>query len=262
MPRNPRRKPEESGGAPAWLVTYGDLMSLLLTFFVLLLSFSTISERDFRRAMMSLQGAFGVLQYQDSAIRPITVTPRQASREMERIARKLRRALQIRGLEDQVRIEFDAAGGFKLSLPDAILFDSASADLKPAAAPILDDVAEILAELPETFLEVRGHTDSRPLTSTARYRDNWDLSYFRADAVARYLNRAGNIPMRQFEVVACGESQPVATNDTEEGRAANRRVEVYVRGVLDRGRIEDLRREFRRFDLMTQPLAAPPPPGP
>jgi chemotaxis protein MotB len=240
--RNKKQHQEE--GAPGWIVTFSDLMSLLLTFFVLLLSFSTISEKDFQKAVMSLQGAFGVLSHMQTEIRPISEMPRVNRSAMDRAARRLRRQLQIRGQDKDVKVEFDATGGLKIVLPTAILFGSASADLMPAAAPVLQDVADVLKSLPEVFIEVRGHTDSRPMTSSGRYRDNYDLSYFRADAVARRVQTVGQIPMRQFEVVACGDSQPVATNETEEGRAANRRVEIFVRGVLDNQQVEGLRSEF------------------
>src|SRR5690606_4418358 len=79
------------------------------------------------------------------------------------------------------------------------------------------------------FVEVRGHTDNRPI-SGAGYRDNFDLSYERAKNVMLYFTRQGGLPQDEFEVIACGESQPIATNETEEGRQANRRVELFVRG--------------------------------
>jgi chemotaxis protein MotB len=243
-----RKAKQEGGGVPEWVVTFADMMSLLLTFFILLLSFSTISEEDFQRAVMSLQGAFGVLSYMQTEIQPISEMPRVNRSAMDRAARRLRRQLQIRGQEKDVKIEFDATGGLKIVLPTAILFGSASADLMPAAAPVLADVADVLKSLPEVFIEVRGHTDSRPMTSSGAFRDNYDLSYFRADAVARRLHDTGQIPMQQFEVVACGDSQPVATNETEEGRAANRRVEIYVRGVLDNQQVEGLRSEFESVE--------------
>jgi len=236
-----KKKGSDERGAPAWIVTFSDLMSLLLTFFVLLLSFSTISEEDFNQAMASLQGALGIMSMHDGMVAFHPRPQRQArQQETERAARRLRRQLQVEGLEMQVKIEYDAQGGLKIILPNAVLFDSASADLKPEALPLLQDIGSVLAELPDTFIEVRGHTDALPTSPGARFRDNYDLSYFRAYAVADRLAVAGGVPEEQFEIVASGANQPVATNATEEGRAANRRVELYVRGLVDQRRMESL----------------------
>jgi len=226
-----RRKKDEGGeGAPAWLMTYGDLMSLLLTFFVLLLSFSSIAEPEkFEQAIGSIRGALTVLEGSGKPI-PLSVKPPQPprSRTIEKIARELRRRLQVLGKESEIKLKFDK-GGLRISLPSKILFDSASAKLKPEAEPVLRDVSELLGQIPGVFVEVRGHTDNRPLTSSSLYRDNYDLSYGRAKAVAGFLHQSGNIPMEQLDLIAKGPSEPIATNDTEEGRAANRRVDLFVR---------------------------------
>jgi len=252
-----KKQSSEPPGAPGWLVTYGDMMSLLLCFFVLLLSFSTISEEDFNQAMGSLQGALGVLPRFSGVLESMQIQSRQARNKMEEAARRLRRQLQVVGKEQDVKIEYDALGGLKISLPSAVLFDSGSATLRPEAYPVLQDVAEVLGDMPDTFIEVRGHTDTATLINAVRFRDNYDLSYFRADAVARQLNLFGAVPMEQFEIIACGPSQPLATNNTEEGRRANRRVEIYVRGLVDRSRMESLREEMRSLGGPDAPAALP-----
>lgn len=237
------RKKKSGGGdegAPMWIVTFSDLMSLLLTFFVLLLSFSTIQEEEFNKAMSSLQGALGVLPQFSSIVAPSPRKPTRATSEAEKAARRLRRKLQVEGKEKQVKIEYDATGGLKISLPDAVLFEAGSATLKAEAFPILENIASVLTGLPDTFVEVRGHTDGTPLNESPNFRDNYDLSYFRAHSVANRLAIVGTVPMEQFEIVACGPSQPLATNDTLEGRRANRRVELYVRGLVDDKKLDAL----------------------
>ena len=236
-----KKKGAEEGGAPGWIVTFSDLMSLLLTFFVLLLSFSTISEDDFNEAMMSLQGAFGLLPSFTSVVAPLPSRHRRKAEEVAEMARRLRRQMQIIGEEKKVKIEMDALGGLKINLPSAVLFDLGSAVLRPQAFEVLQDVAEVLSELPDTFIEVRGHTDGSPIANAGPHRDNYDLSYARADAVTRQITAFGKIPMNQFEIISCGPSQPLATNTTEDGRSANRRVEIYVRGLVDRSTMEGLR---------------------
>jgi len=242
--RDARKKKADQGPTvPGWVVTYGDMMSLLLCFFVLLLSFSTISEEAFNKAFMSLQGAFGVLDRFDGLINPVPRRPRKTQEEVERMARKLQRQMQVLAKDSDVTIEFDEEGGLKISLPSEILFESASAALRPGAYTVLNELAEVLKDVPESFIEVRGHTDARPLAYSTNYRDNYDLSYMRADAVARRLNVFGGIPLNQFEIVACGPSQPMATNLTPEGQQANRRVEIYVRGAFNRGKMAELRKK-------------------
>lgn len=227
-------------GAPAWLATFADLMSLLLTFFVLLLSFSTISEEKFNQALMSLEGGFRPFPAFATFIAPVPRPPRRDNDKASQAARKLRRVLQVRGLEKKVKIDFDAVGGIKINLPANLLFEPGEATLRPAAIPVIKDIADVLAELPESFFEVQGHTDSRPLSSALRFRDNYDLSYERAHSVTEQMVITGGLSVNQFEIHAMGASQPIATNATEEGRAANRRVEIYVRGLLDKDKLNTL----------------------
>ena len=241
MARDRQKKKDEGAEIPGWVVTYGDMMSLLLCFFVLLLSFSTISEEAFNQALMSLQGAFGVLPRFDSLFNPVPRQPKEAQEAMERMARKLKRQMQVMGKDTDIDVQFDLEGGLKINLPNKILFESGNANLKPDAYAILNEVAEVLRDVPDSFIEVRGHTDARPMSRSTEYRDNYDLSYGRADAVVRRLNTFGNIPMNQFEIVACGPSRPIATNTTADGQRANRRVEIFVRGAFNRDRIEEWR---------------------
>lgn len=232
-----RKKQEASGGAPEWIVTFSDLMSLLLTFFVLLLSFSTVSEKDFNEAMSSVQVALGVLDKNMGLLNPTAMMQRERGKQAERTARRLRRQLQVLGMEQQVKMEFDAVGGLKISLPGSLLFDAGSASLKPDALPALREIAGVLKDLPETFIEVRGHTDMSPLNASGGYRDNYDLSYQRAHSVFEQLAGPGRVPVQQFEITASGASQPAAPNDSEAGRQANRRVEIYVRGFVDESKV-------------------------
>lgn len=227
-------------GAPAWLATFADMMSLLLTFFILLLSFATISEDKFKQALMSLEGGFRPFPAMSGFVTLVPRTSKKADSEASQAARRLRRMLQVRGLEKAVKIEFDAAGGLKINLPGHLLFETGESTLRPTALPVIEEIALILSELPESFFEVHGHTDARPMSATPRFRDNYDLSYFRAHSVTEQLVLGGGLPIEQFEIHANGASQPIATNDTDEGRAANRRVEIYVRGLLDKQRLDRL----------------------
>jgi chemotaxis protein MotB len=238
-----KRRQEEARGAPGWVVTYGDMMSLLLTFFVLLLSFSSVSEEEFQKAMSSLRGALGVLKSDSSLIELRMAVPRPTARtprSVERMARELRWRLQVQGKAKDISMEFDEAGGLKISLPSHVLFDSARAELRPAAFPLLGDVSDVLADVPSAVVEVRGHTDSRPLRSSAQFADNLDLSYARAKSVQSVLVERGAVAPERCEIIAKGPYAPVADNATPEGRQANRRVEIYVRGELTQEELEKL----------------------
>ncbi len=262
MARKREKKGSDEPGVPGWVVTYGDMMSLLLTFFILLLSFSTISQKDFKEAMMSLQGAFGIFSQFEHIINPMPRPPKKSSKQSEKTARQLQRMLQIQGKDKDVKIEYANDGDLRIVLPNQFLFESASADLKSEADAMLASVGEVLADIPSGFINVLGHTDNRPLASSSQYRDNWDLSYGRAYSVVKQLSVGSNIAMDRFEIVACGPSQPIATNDTEEGRQANRRVEILVRGLQDSATVDELQGRIDQIQgLGTQDVTPQPETG-
>lgn len=216
-------------------------MSLLLCFFVLLLSFSTISEEAFNEALASLQDALGVLDMHSGIVNPIPRRAEKNAQDIQETARQFQQHMQVLDKDSDVKVRFDDEGGLKISLPNDILFEAANAALRPEAYPVLNGLAEVLKDVPNAFIEVRGHTDGRPVAQGSLFRDNYDLSYKRAEAVWRRLTEVGGLPFDQFEVVACGPSQPIATNDTPEGRQANRRVDIFVRGAFNRDKIEEWR---------------------
>lgn len=252
------RKEEQAGGAPAWMVTYGDLMGLLLTFFILLAAFSTIDDKKISQAIGSIQGALGVMP-RNMMVSPIMQHQSQrqgaARRSMERVARELRTRLQVLGLEKGVEIKFDGAGGLDISLPNAILFDFGKAELKPEAYEIINQLATSLGEVPGKSVEIRGHTDNIPIAAGGLYADNYDLSYHRAKNVMLQMTGPGGIPEQECEVVACGPSQPVADNATEEGRQRNRRVQIKIRGDFSDETTQELQ---QMIDEMRSREPAPP----
>jgi chemotaxis protein MotB len=231
MAREKKQQGGGEGGAPAWMVTYGDLMGLLLTFFILLISFSTLDQKKISQAIISVQDAFGV---QNMTVAQILKNMAQAQnrtpRSIERAAREFRSRLQMLGLEENIEIKYDGEGGLEINLPNRVLFDLGRAELKPEAYEVLNGLASSLGEIPGKRIEIRGHTDNLPLSDTSRFADNYDLSYHRAKNVMLQMTEPGGIPQAETEVIACGPSQPVGDNDTEEGRQLNRRVQVRIRG--------------------------------
>ncbi|MBU0742402.1 flagellar motor protein MotB [bacterium] len=214
---------------PGWVVTYGDMMSLLLTFFILLVSFSSIQETKFKEAMESLQGALGVLQKYTTAIDfrtlPVYEERQTDNSEIYYQIKKLEQFLLDEGIDQAVEIEV-TADGIRLRVVDSFLFPSARADLQPQAMKLLDSIAGMLDGM-GTDITISGHTDSVPI-HTARFPSNWELSAARAIAVARRFQEVGVNPQR-MSAVGYGEFRPLDNNATTEGRAANRRVEIFLK---------------------------------
>lgn len=147
-----------------------------------------------------------------------------ALRNMARQFRDMIAAGQLR-----VRI---VRGNMVVELPDNVLFDSGRAELREAGQETLSRVAEVLARVPNRNFLVAGHTDNVPLGRRSRYDSNWELSAARGVAVVRYLAAHGMSPER-LAAAGYADTQPVASNDSEEGRAQNRRIEIIVLPNLD-----------------------------
>ncbi len=208
------------------MVTYGDMMSLLLTFFVLLISFSTVHEEDFEKAVASLKGALGVLPRELTFLDFRQPIPEMRVQRFQDVAAKIAEYIRVHGRERDIHVQFTAEG-LKLTMQDPVLFDTGEDALKPEAVPILTDVSGLLAELSDNFISIQGHTDNVPIR-TARFRSNLELSAARAISVARFLMDKGSIDPKNVSVVGYSENLPVAPNDSPENRAKNRRVEVHV----------------------------------
>ncbi|RJP73388.1 MAG: flagellar motor protein MotB [Candidatus Abyssobacteria bacterium SURF_17] len=220
----------DSPVAPGWMVTYGDIMGLLLTFFVLLLSYSTIKEEAFRRAISSFQEALGVLPQDRSVMNFEHIPAVRLSPPLppEEIMKRIRNAISGAGLRESVRVKLEREG-IRITIQTPILFDSGKADLRPDALPVLDELVKIFGESPNDVV-VEGHTDNVPI-HTPEFPSNWELSTARAISVTRYFFQKGNLKAARFAVAGYGEYHPVAANDTPEGRQENRRVEILLKNI-------------------------------
>jgi len=215
------------GGAPAWMVTYGDMMSLLLTFFVLLLSFSTIHEEEFKKAMASLQGALGVLEFNRTVIQVPTATPEiPRPRPVRQVAARLARYIKVHGLSANMKVR-RVAGGFKITMQNPALFETGRAELTEEARRILTDVSVMLNDLADFDIQIEGHTDNVPI-HTEEFPSNLELSAGRSLAVARFFIDRQGFDSTRISVAGHGENKPVASNATADGRGKNRRVEINV----------------------------------
>ena len=241
---------EVEEGAPGWVTTFADLMSLLLTFFVLLYSMSELKVENFFIAAESLREAMGstaetppdsivglMMESADpeTIINPLNSESNEGSGvddEVEQVAREylllleqqLRSSVEEAGLdESMINISRDDDGLY-LRIRNAALFESAQVQVRPEAEALLVTLASITSEIAIPTI-VAGHADSRPI-STPAFASNWELSAARAAGVARLMFESGH-PAARLEVESYGEHRPLASNDSEEGQSANRRVELF-----------------------------------
>ena len=261
------KRPEEpKKGAPAWQSTFSDLMNLLLCFFVLLFSMSTVDTEKFEALIASLQSSMSILPAGGSAIgdgqmvsagvnqlefldsyyndlansktknetdtegedKDVTEAyEQQELAESEEMADKVEEAVSQYGLQDLVDVDFNAEY-VQISLSGAILFESGSADFATEATSVLDKVSKILNSYNENLIEVEGHTDNVPITSSGKYEDNDVLSMYRALNVANYIRSVSTLDPSHIKSSGRGQYMPVADNSTAEGRALNRRVEIKI----------------------------------
>lgn len=221
-------EPRTEHGSPLWVITFSDMVTLMLCFFVLLLSFANTDSENFRSAAGSVRQAFGASRPSAAKAQPTVESPSDvapaASAEPAATPATLERVrayLTERGLSDAVDV-IDSPRGVVLRAKDRVLFATAEADLKPEGLAVLDTVT-VLSFGFEGRLAVEGHSDDRPMLSS-RFPSNWELSSARAGAVLRYLLEQGIDPALVY-VAGYAHTRPIADNATSEGRALNRRVE-------------------------------------
>ncbi len=232
-----RRKTDDDGqaGSPPWITSYADMTQLLLTFFVLLFAFSSIDAIKFRQAVISLQGALGVLsggpQILSPGELPVPKPPGEARPSgtdeitLEGIRAEVLSFLERRELSDEVHLELTERG-LVVSFMDRVLFELGRADLAAEPQRVLSDVASILAKIPND-IRIEGHTCDLPI-QTPKFPSNWELSTARACAVLRYFIESAGLAPERFTAMGYGQFKPKAPNTSEANRALNRRVDIVI----------------------------------
>jgi len=257
----PRQRKQQKG-APMWMVTFADMMTLLVTFFVLLMSFVIIDQQRYRIQAEYIRAGFtaSVFEQLTGRVQDITIADERGSiipafptvpsapdlmeeqviepqdtaeladrgepSPAEQVEATLTDALSemidlgdvaVERMEDEVIIR----------LQDQFAFELGSEQIQPQFRSMLLEIKRLLRDIRGEFL-VSGHTDNLPI-STVRFRSNWELSAARAASVVHELTEDGTIPPDRFRVEGYADTQPIDTNETEEGRARNRRVEILIR---------------------------------
>ncbi|MBA7513750.1 Peptidoglycan-associated lipoprotein [subsurface metagenome] len=200
LPGVPRRVDSEikvGKSAPAWMLTYSDLMTQLLIFFVM---------------MFALASAMNEMQ-------------------LVKLKKKLEVYVTENRLEDYIGLKIDEKG-LVISLREKLMFDSGKAEIHQEAKYILKDITKEITDVPNNT-RIEGHTDNVPIGPELRskFPTNWELSTARATNVTRYVLEALNFPPKRISSAGYGEYQPVVENDTEEHRAMNRRVDIVVQRI-------------------------------
>ena len=241
MARKKHAKPHEEEVGEAWLLPYSDLMTLLLALFIALFAMSQTDASKMQALAQAFTAAFNMggpsffsgmgpstsmtsatTQGQDNA----NSAYMQENENLREAQEKLDQYIKENNLQDQVSTELSEEG-LMIRLKEKALFASGSAALQGQANQIVPVIAALLSSLPER-VTISGHTDNVPI-STAQFPSNWELSSARAVSLMRGLMGVQpSLNPARFSALGYSEYRPIASNDTEEGRAQNRRVEVFI----------------------------------
>ncbi|HEB55067.1 MAG TPA: flagellar motor protein MotD [Gammaproteobacteria bacterium] len=240
-----RRRQEEHENTDRWLVSYADFITLLFAFFVVMYSMSSINEGKYRVLSDTMEEAFKTppkspdpiqigeerktlktVETPVDEISLIGIKPdiTQHGQQMEHIADELQRNLAPLVNKKLIKITRNKLW-VKVEMNNRILFTSGNAHLTERGYPILQELAEVVRNLPN-HIDVEGHTDNRPIR-TSIYPSNWELSAARAASVVHLFTRNGVDPKR-MSAIGYGQYRPIADNNTAQGRRRNRRVVVVI----------------------------------
>ncbi|WP_432734688.1 OmpA family protein [Maridesulfovibrio sp. FT414] len=238
MGKAPTEPPPEEG-LPPWMATFADMVTLLLCFFVLLLSFANQDVANFEALKGSMRDAFGV-QFQDSKAKhmafsesPYTASSEsaKAKKKMEALEVEIRAFITAGKMQNLMAVNTDQ-NGVLVRVPTRAIFMPGTAEINPEAVKLLDKVASIM-KTKNFNLVVRGHTDDRA-TKNNIYSSNWELSAARAASCLRYILKKTGISPNRLKAVGYAGTKPLVPNTSNRNRAINRRVEFYYQPPEDK----------------------------
>jgi chemotaxis protein MotB len=213
------------------MVTYSDLVTLLLTFFVLLLSMANLDKLKFNAASESIKQAFGVLGVVDDASMspPKFIQINAVQGDMvQRVYKKLKKDIARLNLDENIKL-VKKRGAVVLRVNDTVLFDFGSSRIKPGAKPTLRKIAELLKSFP-FHVRIEGHSD-KDMVKGDNELANWDMSVRRSVSVVKFYIANDLFPANRMSAAGYGSQRPLVPNDTKENRALNRRVEFVLESV-------------------------------
>ncbi|MFB5266691.1 flagellar motor protein MotB [Paenibacillus enshidis] len=255
-----RRRGQEHGNRDRWLITYADLITLLLIFFVMMFAISRLDTTKYDDVTQALQNTFrtgGSIVEMGSGLTGTadvnttrnpppdtenegaitgsedtdTLSPRELAfrkqeQELQNLMGVIQKYVEDNNLQNQIFVA-DEPRGISITLSDRFLFDPGRAALKSGSAPTLSKLASLFRNL-DTPVSIEGHTDNVPVGSGSVYRDNWDLSGARALSVLRFFIEREQLNPTHFQYAGYADTRPAGDNSTAAGRQKNRRVEITV----------------------------------
>lgn len=244
LAKKAKKRKHEDHVDESWLIPYADLLTLLLALFIVLFASSSVDQVKLERMSavfnQVFDGGTGFLDQPASIETPdaqIDGQSQQSSaylkdqQELEEIKDSVDNLIAVNELEEQFATEM-TEGGLLVTIRDSILFDPGKATIKPEYEPIAKELADLLVADPARSILVTGHTDNVP-QSSSEFASNWELSVMRATNFLKVLvNSNENLDPRYFSAKGDGEYKAIAPNDTAEGRAKNRRVEVLIQPFI------------------------------
>lgn len=240
MSRRREYKKKEGGGTPGWITTFSDLMSLLLTFFILLYSMSSVDAVKFKELSHSLQdvltGSDSLSIIEGSATDDEILDLEQLStellaekiemtKEMQEMYNTVEEYISNKGLEAKVTVDMGKKGVY-VDIKEVILFESGESELKSSGIQVLEDLQDLFVDF-ENDIVIEGHTDNIPIRNKD-FESNWELSTSRALSVVKYLSEMDGLEPRRFSATGYGEYRPIVPNDSIKNRSINRRVNILI----------------------------------
>lgn len=228
---NKRPAPGPRGGHDRWLLSYADLVTLLLALFTTLYAASTLDASKAGPISSSIREAFAVPPHPPApgaapaVVPPVTVVAGQPEAPGEDLQVRLAEELAQAIAADRISMHRDERG-LVLSLPEEAAFPVAKAEVSAEARQLIDRIAAAVADKPNA-IRIEGHTDDVPI-STSRYGSNWELSTARASAVVQYLVTTVGLAPERLSAAGYGEFHPRVPNDSPENRASNRRIDIVI----------------------------------
>lgn len=223
-----KRRSSDEGMTSSWMDTYADTITLLLTFFILLYTFSVVDNEKLQTIAEALRGQVEGTPMTKEHVEDLPedfVPGIGVKNPYDKLVEKVTDVIEENGLSDVVKIREEDAGVI-LQLGDSILFDTGQAVLKKESYGVLNVISTIIPQIDNEIM-VQGHTDNRPISS-ALYPSNWELSTARALAVVKYFINEKGLSANRFSATGYGENRPLVENTSVENMGINRRVDILI----------------------------------
>lgn len=227
-----KKSHEEDHVDETWLIPYSDMLTLLLALFIVMFAMSKIDQEKFKSVGQGFNSVFsggnGIMEGTNGgqvSIGDVITNEEKEENQMNDVRATIENEITSAGYGDKVKIDLDS-GGLNIAIQDAVLFNSGDVQILQDVTPLLNQVSKAIKDL-DNEIKIAGHTDNVPINNS-KYPSNSELSAMRAISVMNYMVKTGGLNPAKISIEAYGEYKPKYDNSTDEGRAKNRRVEIYV----------------------------------